>query len=116
MMQIDTSISRTPCKSDSPLTVTMSTWRSIHSSATARRRHLWSTATWSTGVPTLLPEVDRVVFYDAEREKVLGAAEWSEVCATVPHLLIPTPWIPRRWRVEAFPTDAERRTMATARR
>lgn len=60
-----------------------------------------SAATW-IDAPCILPETDRVMFFRSQEENWLVA--WDDVVATVGHLMTPTDFYPRRFRIEGFPT------------
>ena len=67
-----------------------------------------SIATWIDG-PSIIPEVDRVMFFRSEQENWM--VEWADVVAEVGHLLAPTSFYPPRYRVEAFPTPEQLQAM-----
>lgn len=69
---------------------------------------LVSIATWIDG-PSIIPEVDRVMFFRSEQEN--WTVEWRHVVANVGHLLAPTSFYPPRYRVEAFPTAEQLQAM-----
>jgi hypothetical protein len=60
-----------------------------------------SAATW-IDAPCIIPETDRVMFFRSEEENWLVG--WDDVMATVGHLMTPTDFYPRRFRIEGFPT------------
>jgi hypothetical protein len=63
-----------------------------------------SYAVWSDGVDTLLPVVERVLFYRRVGEEQQHAAwPWSRVCEQFGDLMEPTEHHPPRFRVRGFP-------------
>jgi hypothetical protein len=70
-------------------------------------------AIWTEDVVTLLPEVDEVVFNDADG--VMYRAPWARVQAVVAHLIKSTEHFPARWHVDGFPTRAELLAMGARR-
>jgi len=61
---------------------------------------------WSEGVPTLLPETNKVVFARSTVKGPAGIADWEQMMQAVGHLLEPTEDYPPRYRTLGFPDDA----------
>ncbi|MBX7218821.1 MAG: DUF1444 family protein [Blastocatellia bacterium] len=66
----------------------------------------FSYATWTDGVPTLLPKADEVIFVDPDRG-VLGKVPFERVLAVMHNQMPIEPFAPVRYRVETFPTPAQ---------
>jgi hypothetical protein len=65
---------------------------------------------WSEGVPTLLPETDRVIFHRPGGEsdgRIVTSGDWDHVRQVVGDQMTPLGLYPERYRVEAFPTSAQ---------
>lgn len=61
-----------------------------------------SSATWVDGGPSIIPEVDRVLFFRDQETNWMVA--WDDVVSHVGDLMQPTDFYPTRYRVESFPT------------
>lgn len=66
---------------------------------------LSSYCTWTRGVEALLPETDRVAFYEEDAEPFL--VPWDVAHEVVGHLMEATEHQPSRWRVVEYPTTTE---------
>jgi hypothetical protein len=73
-----------------------------------------SFATWSKGVPTLLPKTDRVALYDTDTEGMFMAS-WDKVQEVAGDLMTLTEEYPPRWLVEEFPTAEQLEAMGAER-
>jgi hypothetical protein len=76
-----------------------------------------SYAVWSKGVVTLLPRVERVVFFDnnrPERQKVVAEADWAIVALHCTPLMKDAGYTPPRYLVEGFPTTEQLEAMKAA--
>jgi hypothetical protein len=67
-------------------------------------------AQWIQGVPTLLPECDNVAFVRRDTGE-LALVPWGRVQDAMGKTMVRTEHWPPRFRVEAFPGDAEMRAM-----
>lgn len=74
---------------------------------------LKSIATWSEGVPTLLPKTDLIAFVQMEtQDSVLVSWEMAQrICGDLIH---ETPYIPARFEVRAFPSAAQQAALAAS--
>ena len=61
-----------------------------------------SSATWVDGGPSIIPEVDQILFFKDQETNWMVA--WHDVVAHVGDLMQPTDFYPTRFRVESFPT------------
>ncbi len=69
---------------------------------------IFTSTPWTEGAVSLLPRTDRIDFVKVkDGTPEVWAAKWEVVQQLVPHLLEPTQEKPERWRVAAFPTQAE---------
>jgi len=70
---------------------------------------LWTTAVWSEGVDTLLPQAETVAFAAgaSENPDVLGMAPWQRVVDVAGELMQPTDHYPPRRRIQEFPTQEQ---------
>ena len=66
---------------------------------------LSSYCTWTRGVESLLPETERVAFYEEDSEPFL--VPWHIMHDVCGDLLERTDHIPKRWRVATFPSRTE---------
>ena len=66
---------------------------------------LSSYCTWTRGVESLLPEVERLAFYEEGAEPFL--VPWAHALEVCGHLMERTDHSPPRWRVIGFPTRTE---------
>ena len=64
---------------------------------------------WSKGCHALLPQTDRLVFFEEGREPV--ATAWANAAAVVGDLMKPVGMFPERYRVMEYPTDDQLKTM-----
>jgi hypothetical protein len=67
-----------------------------------------SFASWGKGLPTLLPEVDEVIFMEIDaggEARCVARAPWAEMMDVVPDLLLDTKMFPPRYYVSKFPTS-----------
>jgi hypothetical protein len=70
-------------------------------------------AVWSKGVDTILPAVDRVYFYDDDRD-MTRFAQWADISRTMGAVMQREPGLPEHYRVRSFP-DAEQMVAMGAR-
>lgn len=69
---------------------------------------IFTSTPWTEGAPALLPHSDRIDFVrNRDGTPEVWAAKWDVAHQVVPHLFEPTEEKPERWRVSAFPTQAE---------
>ncbi|MSU78500.1 MAG: hypothetical protein EXS16_10450 [Gemmataceae bacterium] len=65
---------------------------------------------WSKGIVMLLPQTDEVFFYVGQGEDkgdIIARATWADIIAVAGDLMKPDGSYPERFRVEAFPSDAQ---------
>lgn len=63
----------------------------------------FSVAVWSRGVETILPQADRVLFYD-DRSETARIAHWNDVVGVIGAEMHQQPGLPNRYRVTSFPS------------
>ncbi len=64
-----------------------------------------STASWSDGVPAVIPKTDRIGFFRSNED--IWMVEWDAAIQVVGDLLDPTDYYPTRFRVDSFPTHEQ---------
>jgi len=73
-----------------------------------------SMATWTKGVETLLPRVDRIFFVDMdepESQRDVRSVAWDDAVRDFRSLMTPMGLYPERWRVREFPTPEQLRAL-----
>lgn len=77
--------------------------------------NIFSYSVWSKGVETLLPQTERVMFFDPGHpgeDKVVATAPWHKVEKLLSHLMSDVDLYPKRYLVTEFPSEAELRQIA----
>lgn len=73
---------------------------------------VFSYATWSKGVDSLLPKTDKIIFVDLEDESKRYLLAWDAVLENFGTLMEPTGDMPPRWRVTSYPDDEALKALA----
>lgn len=70
--------------------------------------NVFSYSVWSQGIESLLPQTERVMFFQpGDNKEIVAAAPWHKVQKVVGHLMSEVDLYPRRFLVSEFPTEAE---------
>jgi len=73
-----------------------------------------SMATWTKGVETLLPRVNRIFFVDMdepESQRDVRSVAWDDAVRVFRSLMTPVGLYPELWRVREFPTPEQLRAL-----
>lgn len=73
---------------------------------------VFSYATWSKGVDSLLPKADKIIFVDLEDETKRYQLAWDAVVENFGALMETTGDTPPRWRVRTYPDDEALKALA----
>jgi len=72
---------------------------------------------WSSGIKSLLPRTEKIVFVRSDRvqgKEIVACADWERVQNVVGDLMKPMDLYPQRFSVEKFPTDEQLKELGFA--